>query len=449
MLIITNPDAQILAAEAGELDILSDIARPSDIDRLGADPKLKMSLARGMHAFFLLLNNKNFPWDDAAVRRAAAMSIDRGAIVRMIFSGYCEPINSWLPPVSPWALANSSRDIYDPEGAAKLLEERGYTRDITGALRSPDGQPFPKMKILTPLARLAPTTAELAELIAGSLTAAGFPAETEPMDFSTMIARLDRKEYDMAVLAWGMGRNPDSLYSFYHSSMDFPGGYNMTGVRDARLDAALERAMREMRKERGEKESEWEVRFTKTLQLGRLYSIVILFGFPGERDGFDPGLKGFVQANRNRAVTIEPLHPGVEPDPLADAEEVFRATVHYEAVQVAAGILAVPQVTAEVDEAEGLVRFRWEADEGEGEDRHRNDLVYGVVACPAFGDCRIRELGKRGESGECVIPARPQWKGLELWAYVFSTTEDGMDASGSACVAERVVINNVALTMKG
>ena len=121
MLIITNPDAQILAAEAGELDILSDIARPSDIDRLGADPKLKMSLARGMHAFFLLLNNKNFPWDDAAVRRAAAMSIDRGAIVRMIFSGYCEPINSWLPPVSPWALANSSRDIYDPEGAAKLL----------------------------------------------------------------------------------------------------------------------------------------------------------------------------------------------------------------------------------------------------------------------------------------------------------------------------------------
>ena len=72
MLIITNPDAQILAAEAGELDILSDIARPSDIDRLGADPKLKMSLARGMHAFFLLLNNKNFPWDDAAVRRAAA-----------------------------------------------------------------------------------------------------------------------------------------------------------------------------------------------------------------------------------------------------------------------------------------------------------------------------------------------------------------------------------------
>lgn len=52
MLIISNPDAQIMAAEAGELDIVSDIARPSDIDRLSANKNLQMSLARGMHAFF-------------------------------------------------------------------------------------------------------------------------------------------------------------------------------------------------------------------------------------------------------------------------------------------------------------------------------------------------------------------------------------------------------------
>lgn len=239
MLIITNPDAQIMAAEAGELDILSDIARPSDIDRLSANKDLSMSLARGMHAFFLLMNNEAFPWDNPAVRRAAAMSIDRSSIVRMIFSGYCEPINSWLPPVSPWALANSAQDIYDPAGAQKLLEENGYTKDLSGVLTSPDGRRFPVMKILTPLARMAPTTAELAELIADSLRDAGFPAETEPIDFSTMIARLDRKDYMMAVLAWGLGRNPDSLYSFYHSEMNVPGGYNMTGIEDARLDEAL------------------------------------------------------------------------------------------------------------------------------------------------------------------------------------------------------------------
>ena len=240
MLIISNPDAQIMAAEAGELDIIGDIARPSDIDRLAKNKNLQMSIARGFHAFFLLLNNKKSPWDDAALRRAAAMSIDRSGIVRMIFSGYCEPINSWLPPVSPWAPAGGAQDIYDPQAAHALLKKRGYSWNMAGRLVAPDGKEMPAMKLLTPLARVSPTTAELAQTIADSLSSAGFPVETEPMDFSTMINRLDRKDYSMAVLAWSMGRNPDSLYSFYHSSMDFDGGYNMTGTCDARLDRSLE-----------------------------------------------------------------------------------------------------------------------------------------------------------------------------------------------------------------
>ena len=113
MVIITNSDSQVLAAEKGELDIVSDITRPSDIDRLSRDPGLSMSLARGFHAFFILLNNKSRPWDDPEVRHAAAEAIDRNNMVRTIYSGYCEPINSWLPPVSPWSLPESTKNIYD------------------------------------------------------------------------------------------------------------------------------------------------------------------------------------------------------------------------------------------------------------------------------------------------------------------------------------------------
>lgn len=241
MVIIANPDAQILAAEKGDVDILSDLTRPTDIDRLSRNQKLEMSLARGFHAFFLLLNNKSGPWIDKEVRRAAALAIDRNNIVRTIYSGYCEPINSWLPPVSPWALPESSRTIYDPAAARDLLKKLGYSWDLRGILVSPDGKPLKKLKLLTPLARVAPTTAEMAEQIADSLHAVGFPVEVEPMDFSALVSKLDRKDYSMAVLAWSMGRNPDSLYSFYHSSMDVEGGYNVTGTHDKRLDAALVR----------------------------------------------------------------------------------------------------------------------------------------------------------------------------------------------------------------
>ncbi len=241
MVIVTGADSQVLAAEKGEVDVLGDIARPSDINRLSGSPGLEMTLARGFHAFFLLMNNTIPPWNDAVVRRAAAMSVDRNNIVRNIYQGYCEPINGWLPPVSPWAIAEGTRNIFDREAARELLRSHGYGFDSGGRLLMPDGSRAPRVTLLAPLARVAPTTAEMAEQIAASLNASGFDVEVEPMDFSAMIARLDRKEYSLAVLAWSMGRNPDSLYSFYHSSMDVPGGYNMTGIHDRSLDVALER----------------------------------------------------------------------------------------------------------------------------------------------------------------------------------------------------------------
>lgn len=239
MLIIRNSDAQILAAERGEIDIISEIVRPSDIERLSRSSKFQMSLARGYHAFFLLLNNQKSPWNDKYVRQAAAEAIDRNNIVRTIYSGYCEPINSWLPPVSPWSLPESGKTIFNREKACAKLKSRGYSWNIKGILVTPAGKALAPIKILTPLANVAPTTAEMAEQIADSLRAVGFPVESEPMDFSSLIAKLDRKDYSTAVLAWSMGRNPDSLYSFYHSAMSVEGGYNVTATKDKRLDAAL------------------------------------------------------------------------------------------------------------------------------------------------------------------------------------------------------------------
>jgi len=41
-------------------------------------------------------------------------------------------------------------------------------------------------------------------------------------------------------MAWQLSRDPDSLYAFYHSSMDVKGGYNQTGLKDAKVDRLLE-----------------------------------------------------------------------------------------------------------------------------------------------------------------------------------------------------------------
>lgn len=239
MVIILNPDAQIMAAESGELDILGDITRPSDIERLARNKRVELSLARGYHGFFLLMNNKDKLWSDARVRRAAAAAIDRNNIVRMIFSGYSEPINSWLPPVSPWALPDTGSNRFDPQAARGLLKEAGYTWNLAGQLVAPDGKPVKKIKLMTPLARVAPTTNEVAERIADSLAAVGFPVEVEPLDFATIISRLDRKDYSLGVMAWSMSGKPTTLYAFFHSSSDVEAGYNVTATGDGALDKAL------------------------------------------------------------------------------------------------------------------------------------------------------------------------------------------------------------------
>ena len=240
MVIVNNTDAQILAAENGDLDVVSDIVRPSDIQIISRNKHFDTSIARAFHAFFMLINTQEGIWKDKYVRQAAAQAIDRNNIVRTIFSGYCEPINSWLPPVSPWALQGRSANLFNRAAARAKLKKRGFKWGLDGMLIAPDGKPVKKMKLLTPLAKVAPTTAELAEQVADSLRAAGFPVEAEPMDFSAMISKIDRKEYSLAVMAWSMGRNPDSLHGFYHSSMNIPGGYNYSGISDKALDKALD-----------------------------------------------------------------------------------------------------------------------------------------------------------------------------------------------------------------
>ncbi len=241
LVILRDPDAQLLALEGGKIDMLSDLARPVDIAALSKNPAVDMSLASGFHAFFLGFNARTFPWSEAELRRAACQAIPRERIVRDLFSGYAEPLATYLPPVSPYFEPGVTTYAYDPAAAAKRLADAGWTKGGDGVLVSPDGRAVPPQKILSPTASVAPTTTEIAVRAAEALTSIGIPTTAEPMDFSTMLARLDKRNFGMYVMAWSMGKDPDSLYSFYSSKMDVPGGYNLSGVQDTALDDVLDR----------------------------------------------------------------------------------------------------------------------------------------------------------------------------------------------------------------
>lgn len=240
MVIYRDPDSQILALQKGKLDVLGDITRPVDVERLSKNEDVTLSISRGFHLFFMGFNLRREPWSDLDLRHAASLAVPSRQIVRDIFSGYCEPVSSYLPPVSPYYEPDVKKWEFDPDNARKLLKDAGWKLDPEGILIPPGGSsPLKPFKLLSPTAQVAPTTAEVSERIARAMRDIGIPVSVEPLDFSMMMKRLDAHDFDLFVMAWSLTRDPDNLFAFFHSSMDVRGGYNIQGLHDTELDKAL------------------------------------------------------------------------------------------------------------------------------------------------------------------------------------------------------------------
>ncbi|MCL4268973.1 MAG: peptide ABC transporter substrate-binding protein [Anaerolineales bacterium] len=77
-------------------------------------------------------DNEGFcPFKDVRVRKAIALGINRQAIVDALLSGKTTvPVSQW--PNSGWTNQDLTVDAYDPEAAAALLDEAGYTLGADG-----------------------------------------------------------------------------------------------------------------------------------------------------------------------------------------------------------------------------------------------------------------------------------------------------------------------------
>ena len=239
MVILRDPDAQIIAIENNKIDVLGDLIRPIDIERLSRSQNAELSIAPAFHSFYLSFNTRRFPFDSKILRQAVWQVIPKNKIVRDLFSGYADPIDSYLPPVSTWLDLNVTYFSYNPDRARALLERYGWRWDSKGILVSPNGETLKPMKLMSPTASVAPTSAEIGNQAAEAMRTLGIPIESEPMDFSAMLSRMDRHDFDAVVHAWSLSRDPDSLFSFYHSSMNVQGGYNVSGISDPKLDEVL------------------------------------------------------------------------------------------------------------------------------------------------------------------------------------------------------------------
>lgn len=240
-IIITDNEAQLRALQLGEVHVYPGLVTPETIDTLVADPNIELTFDLGFHMFYTALNMRKSPLDDVVVRQALAHLVDRDRIINTLFSGYMLPLEAVVPPSSPFHYEDSKHYEYSPRKAADMLDAAGYVMGPRGIRINPStGEPMEEIEFLTPTFEIAPTSAQIGELICNEARAIGIPAKHVPMDFNIMLDRLDVFDFDAYCLAWGLSRDPIHLYNLFHSSMDVERGNNTPGIRDAELDAALE-----------------------------------------------------------------------------------------------------------------------------------------------------------------------------------------------------------------
>lgn len=115
-----------LALEQGEIDIGWRTFTPTDVSSLEGAEGLNVLEGPGGEIRYFAFNLSLPPGDELAVRQAAAMLVDRQAIVDNVYEGTVEPLYSMLPAGfggHTEAFAERYGEGPDPDGAAQVLED--------------------------------------------------------------------------------------------------------------------------------------------------------------------------------------------------------------------------------------------------------------------------------------------------------------------------------------
>jgi dipeptide transport system substrate-binding protein len=170
---------------------------PGDIAAIKANPDLTLVQGPSLNVGYLAYNTQQKPFDDAKVRKALNMAIDKHALVDAVFGAAGMVAKNALPP-TVWSYDDGvADDSYDPDGAKKLLDEAGV-KDL-------------KLKLWAmPVARAYnPDGKKSAEMIKADLAKIGVEATIVTFDWGDYLHRSSAKDRDGAVLLGWTGDNGD------------------------------------------------------------------------------------------------------------------------------------------------------------------------------------------------------------------------------------------------
>jgi peptide/nickel transport system substrate-binding protein len=189
---------------------------------------------------FIAWNMRRPFFDDMRVRKAMAMLIDKETILKTVMFGEAYPITGPFYRLGP-NYANAIEPYpYDPAKAAALLDAAGWKDTDGDGLRDRDGVPF-KFRLFMRSGERA--SRSIALILRSELKKVGVDMEIVPLEWTTMVDFIFKRNFDAASLAFQMPVEEDAYPVWHSSSADT--GSNFFGLKDPKIDMLVERARTE------------------------------------------------------------------------------------------------------------------------------------------------------------------------------------------------------------
>jgi peptide/nickel transport system substrate-binding protein len=200
---ITDSTVRLANLQSGGLDLIERVAA-TDLDQARQDQRIKTADITGLGYTGLTLNLNNgarakIPLgQDARVREALELAIDRTALNQVVFNGLFQPGNQWVPPGNPYyvkGLPVPSRDV------AKAK-----------ALLAAAGAPNPSVALMVPT---NPELLQAAQVIQSMAAEAGFAINIQSTEFASSLQLATNGEFEAYLIGWSGRTDPDgNIYNF-------------------------------------------------------------------------------------------------------------------------------------------------------------------------------------------------------------------------------------------